>query len=74
MDCAAHNGHAKLIKLLIDYDAPINSKDQSLASVCVISCKYIVYVAEIILHTSPLYYYCRRHPSLCLAERVTSVV
>ena len=33
MDCAAHNGHEKLIKLLIDCDAPIDAKDRSLASV-----------------------------------------
>ena len=36
MDCAAHNGHEKLIKLLIDCDAPIDAKDRSLASFSVL--------------------------------------
>ena len=36
MDCAAHNGHEKLIKLLIDWEAPIDAKDRSLASVSVL--------------------------------------
>jgi len=30
MDCAANYGHEKLIKLLIDCDAPIDAKDRSL--------------------------------------------
>ena len=42
MDCAAHNGHENLIKLLIDCDAPIDPKDRSLASVSVLGVVCIV--------------------------------
>jgi len=33
MDCAANYGHEKLIKLLIDCDAPIDAKDRSLVRI-----------------------------------------
>ena len=36
MDCAANHGHAKVIKLLIDCDAPIDPKDRSLVNKLVI--------------------------------------
>ena len=29
MDCAANHGHAKLIQLLVNNDAPIDAKDRS---------------------------------------------
>ena len=35
MDCAANHGHAKLIQLLIDCNAPIDAKDRS--QVCVLN-------------------------------------
>ena len=33
MDCAANHGHAKLIELLIDGNAPIDPKDRSLVTI-----------------------------------------
>ena len=34
MDCAANHGHAKLIQLLIDCNAPIDAKDRSQVCMC----------------------------------------
>ena len=33
MGCAANHGHAKLMKLLIDGNAPIDPKDRSLVTI-----------------------------------------
>ena len=35
MDCAASQGHAKLITLLIEHNAPIDAKDRSLVTITV---------------------------------------
>ena len=36
MDCAANHGHAKLIQLLVNNDAPIDAKDRSQVCIAVI--------------------------------------
>ena len=37
MSCAANHGHARLIQLLIDSDAPIDAKDRSLVCINVVT-------------------------------------
>ena len=42
MDCAANYGHAKLIQLLIDHNAPIDPKDRSLVTIVTTTFSMIV--------------------------------
>ena len=44
MDCAASEGHAKLINLLIEHNAPIDAKDRS--QVTVTLCMYNMCTVE----------------------------